>query len=140
MSYFKIIRNCNILRRSFGSNHYSIDNKNLVTMSIFDNLKFDNSALRRLPIDKEDRNFVRTVNGACFSRINPTPLKNPKLVAVSIPALKLLDIEEDDSKSEEFVEYFCGNKLMPGSETYSQCYCGHQFGTFAGQLGNQILN
>jgi uncharacterized protein YdiU (UPF0061 family) len=29
-----------------------------------------------------------------------------------------------------------GNKLLPGSETASHCYCGHQFGVFAGQLGD----
>lgn len=36
----------------------------------------------------------------------------------------------------EFVECFSGNELLPGSETASHCYCGHQFGNFAGQLGD----
>jgi uncharacterized protein YdiU (UPF0061 family) len=35
-----------------------------------------------------------------------------------------------------FEEYFSGNKLLPGSETAAHCYCGHQFGNFAGQLGD----
>lgn len=25
---------------------------------------------------------------------------------------------------------------MPGAEPHSHCYCGHQFGSFAGQLGD----
>lgn len=29
-----------------------------------------------------------------------------------------------------------GNKLMPGADPHSHCYCGHQFGSFAGQLGD----
>jgi len=35
-----------------------------------------------------------------------------------------------------FVEYFSGNKLLPGSETAAHCYAGHQFGHFSGQLGD----
>ena len=35
-----------------------------------------------------------------------------------------------------FVEYFSGNRLLPGSETAAHCYCGHQFGQFSGQLGD----
>ena len=36
----------------------------------------------------------------------------------------------------EFVEYMCGNRLLPGSEPAAHCYCGHQFGHFSGQLGD----
>ena len=36
----------------------------------------------------------------------------------------------------EFVEVMCGNRVLPGSEPASHCYCGHQFGHFAGQLGD----
>lgn len=25
---------------------------------------------------------------------------------------------------------------MPGAEPHAHCYCGHQFGSFAGQLGD----
>lgn len=35
-----------------------------------------------------------------------------------------------------FVEYFSGNRLLPGSETAAHCYAGHQFGHFSGQLGD----
>ena len=36
----------------------------------------------------------------------------------------------------EFVEYLCGNRVLPGSEPASHCYCGHQFRHFSGQLGD----
>src|SRR5437660_1307918 len=104
--------------------------------STMEKLKFDNLAIRRLPVDEEERNYTRTVNGACFSRVKPAPLENPQLVAYSKSALELLGITEEQIESPEFVEYLCGNKLIPGSETYSHCYCGHQFGVFAGQLGD----
>ena len=31
---------------------------------------------------------------------------------------------------------FGGNALLPGTEPAAHCYCGHQFGQFAGQLGD----
>jgi hypothetical protein len=93
-------------------------------------LVFDNRALRTLPIDKEERNYVRTVNNSCFSLVSPTPLSNPQLVSYSKPALRLIDIDDQQINRNEFIEYFSGNKIIPGSETASHCYCGHQFGLY----------
>lgn len=76
------------------------------------------------------------VPGACFSLVDPTPVENPTLVCAAFPALKLIDITEDDVNTPEFVEYFGGNKILPGSQTAAHCYCGHQFGYFSGQLGD----
>lgn len=108
----------------------------IAKMPSFDFLKFDNRAINRLPIDSVKDNYVRTVNGACFSKVNPTPVENPKLVAYSRSALSLLDLSEDIVENEEFVESFAGNKILPGSEPAAHCYCGHQFGYFSGQLGD----
>ncbi|XP_054712716.1 protein adenylyltransferase SelO, mitochondrial-like [Uloborus diversus] len=107
-----------------------------VSMATLETLKFDNLALRKLPVDPEKRNYVRTVNAACFSKVIPTPVENPKVVAYSTSAMKLLDLSEVELERKEFVEYFSGNKLLPGSETAAHCYCGHQFGYFSGQLGD----
>ena len=74
--------------------------------------------------------------GACFSRVNPLPLKNPYLVASSHSALSKLGLSETEVSRPELVEYFCGNKLLPGSQPAAHCYCGHQFGHFSGQLGD----
>lgn len=41
-----------------------------------------------------------------------------------------------NEQRKDAAEYLSGNKLIPGSETASHCYCGHQFGHFAGQLGD----
>lgn len=45
-----------------------------------------------------------------------------------------LDLEEASKPA--FVEYFIGNKLLPGSEPISAIYAGHQFGTFVPQFGD----
>jgi hypothetical protein len=46
-------------------------------------LAFDNLALRALPVDPEARNYVRPVRNSVYSRVMPTPVKNPRIVAVS---------------------------------------------------------
>ncbi|NWX41859.1 SELO protein, partial [Steatornis caripensis] len=83
----------------------------------------------------------RAVPGACFSRVRPSPLQNPQLVAMSLPALALLGLEAPAADREaaaeaEAAQYFSGNRLLAGSEPAAHCYCGHQFGSFAGQLGD----
>ena len=45
-------------------------------------LNFDNRCLRELPLDPEERNYVRQVPGAIFSRVAPTPVKNPQYAPV----------------------------------------------------------
>lgn len=105
-------------------------------LATLETLNFDNSALRQLPLDPVEGNSLRQVRGACFSRVTPTSVKNPRLVAYSASALGLLDLPESEIQRKEFVEYFAGNRLLRGSETAAHCYCGHQFGNFAGQLGD----
>ncbi|KAG5830445.1 hypothetical protein ANANG_G00310700 [Anguilla anguilla] len=105
--------------------------------SLLECLHFDNVALKKLPIDPSEESGVRIVKGACFSRVQPQPLVNPKFVAVSEPALALLGLNAEEVLRDSLgPEYLSGSKLMPGSEPAAHCYCGHQFGHFAGQLGD----
>lgn len=100
-------------------------------------LKFDNKSLRSLPVDTSlDMKSQRSVSGACFSRTMPTPVINPQMVAMSPSAMSLLDLSPADMETGEAVQYFSGNKIMEGSEPAAHCYCGYQFGVFAGQLGD----
>lgn len=81
-------------------------------------------------------NSFLQVHGACFSLVDPTPVKNPVTVATSLNAFSLIDLTEDQLKRKDFAEYFSGNKKLPGSKTAAHCYCGHQFGHYSGQLGD----
>jgi len=105
-------------------------------MCSLSNLNFDNKALETLPVDKLLTNQSRTVPGACFSLVDPTPVEKPALVAHSTEALSLLGVSEADVANGDFVEYFSGNQLYDGSVSAAHCYCGHQFGFFSGQLGD----
>ena len=105
-------------------------------MTTLENLNFDNLALRELPIDPKTDRSSRQVPGACFSRVDPLPVKNPVVVAHATDALELLDLPETESARPEFAEFFGGCAVLPGSQPAAHCYCGHQFGHFSGQLGD----
>jgi len=99
-------------------------------------LNFDNAVLRELPVDDSKIPHVRQVSGACYSLVDTDSVDNPKLISYSEECLDLLDIDENEIKKPDFVEYFSGNKTLTGSQTAAHCYCGHQFGYFSGQLGD----
>ena len=44
-------------------------------------LKFDNRFVRELPGDPETHNGSRQVSNACYTRVDPTPVKAPRLLA-----------------------------------------------------------
>ena len=52
-------------------------------MPYFETLAFDNRFTRALPADPLSTNSRRQVQGACYSRVHPTPVREPKLVACS---------------------------------------------------------
>jgi uncharacterized protein YdiU (UPF0061 family) len=97
---------------------------------------FENRALRDLPLDPSEENRTRQVFGACFTRVKPTPVPAPKTLAVAREVAELLDFTPEFVASEEFAQVFAGNRLLPGMDPVSACYGGHQFGTWAGQLGD----
>lgn len=107
--------------------------------------KFDNRVLRSLPVDAIVGTVgPRAVADAFFSLVQPTPLLKPRLVVVSPVALRLLGVEVTCPNPAELppamAEALCGmcsgNALPVGAEPAAHCYCGFQFGSFAGQLGD----
>eukprot|EP00898_Chlorokybus_atmophyticus_P008218 jgi/Chlat1/8398/Chrsp80S07833 len=108
----------------------------LDTASGLDKLHFDNTFVRNLPADPVEENHVRQVLGAAYSKVEPTPVKAPKLLSYSPSCAALLDLSPEDITSDAFAQVFAGNKLVPGMEPFAACYGGHQFGSWAGQLGD----
>ena len=99
-------------------------------------LRFDNRFIRELPTDPETDNYRRQVYAACYSRVQPTAVSQPKLVAYSREMAEQLELTREICESEGFSQVFAGNCLVPGMEPYACCYGGHQFGQWAGQLGD----
>ena len=99
-------------------------------------LNYDNRYVQELPADPETGNRRRQVKAACYSRIKPAHVAAPELVAYSRETADLLDLSAESCESDLFTEVFTGNRLQDGMEPYATCYGGHQFGTWAGQLGD----
>ena len=99
-------------------------------------LQFDNAFVRELPGDPEQGPRLRQVEGALHSGVQPTPVAAPRLLAHSAEMAARLGFSEDDVASPEFAEVFGGNALLDGMQPYAANYGGHQFGHWAGQLGD----
>ncbi|MEZ4853783.1 YdiU family protein [Flavobacterium sp.] len=100
------------------------------------NLPIQNRFITELPSDKNTTNEVRQVHGACFSFVNPTIPKKPKLIHTSIEVASLLGISKDDLLSDEFLNVFSGKTIYPKTQPFAMNYAGQQFGNWAGQLGD----
>lgn len=101
-----------------------------------DELTFDDLFTRELPADPETANYCRQVTGACYSRVQPVRVSDPQMVAYTREVAELLNLSVEACESQEFVEVFSGNRVLDGMDPYATCYGGHQFGTWAGQLGD----
>ena len=99
-------------------------------------LRFDNAFVRDLPGDPDDNPSPRYVRGALFSRVAPTPVADPKVIAYSREVAELVGLDRADVESAEFAQVFGGNAIVSGMEPYAANYGGHQFGQWAGQLGD----
>lgn len=99
-------------------------------------LRFDNAFVRELPGDPETGPQRRQVHGALYSRVMPTTVAAPRLVAHSPEVAAMLDLPADWVASEAFAQVFGGNALVEGMEPFAANYGGHQFGNWAGQLGD----
>jgi uncharacterized protein YdiU (UPF0061 family) len=97
---------------------------------------FDNAFIRGLPGDPESGPRVRQVHAATWSQVAPEPVSRPRLVAWSPEMAERLGLDAADVASPEFAQVFAGNALLPGMAPFASNYGGHQFGHWAGQLGD----
>ena len=100
------------------------------------NLSFDNAFVSRLPGDPLASNGRRQVVGALYSRVKPTPVAAPRLIAYSSEVAAMLGLDAAAIASPAFAQVFGGNALLEGMQPYAANYGGHQFGHWAGQLGD----
>lgn len=99
-------------------------------------LRFENIFLRDLPGDPDTGTQSRQVEGAAYSRVAPTPVAAPRLIAHSREVADALGLSRKDVESPRFAEVFGGNALLDGMQSFAANYGGHQFGHWAGQLGD----
>src|SRR5213075_2190707 len=95
--------------------------------------KFDNSFVRDLPADPVLVNVPRQVSNACYTRVEPTPVAAPRLLGWSDALGESLGLSRPGALA---LEVLGGNRVLPGMQPYAARYGGHQFGHWAGQLGD----
>jgi uncharacterized protein YdiU (UPF0061 family) len=91
--------------------------------------------MRTLETLRFDNTYARLPAG--FGQwVRPTPVPDPYLVSFNPDAAALLDLDPAEATRPEFVQYFAGNRLLPGSDPVAMRYAGHQFGSWVPQLGD----
>jgi hypothetical protein len=98
--------------------------------------EFTHRLLDALPGDARTDTEPRQVHGALWSRVQPTPVSNPRLLAFSRPLARELGLDETLMQDPNTARVLGGNALWPGMDPYAANYGGHQFGNWAGQLGD----
>jgi len=81
-------------------------------------------------------NSYLSLDEVCYDKVAPTPLANPYLIHVNKDVARTLDIDEEELKTEAFVQLLNGEYKPQGSEPFAMCYAGHQFGHFVPRLGD----
>jgi serine/tyrosine/threonine adenylyltransferase len=99
-------------------------------------LNFDNRFIRELPRDPISNNETRQVTHAVWSAVAPTHVAAPSMLAYSREMAATLGLDDAAMQSPAILNALSGNELLPGMQPYATCYGGHQFGHWAGQLGD----
>ena len=99
-------------------------------------LKISNTFNIELPSDSNTENTRRQVFEATHSYVTPKVPSHPKLIHASNEMVEAIGLDEKDIDSKEFLDTFSGVKIYPKTKPYAMAYAGHQFGNWAGQLGD----
>ncbi len=84
---------------------------------------------------RTDNSFA-ALPDAFYSRVSPQPLDDPWLVHANPEAAALIGLAPEALATPEFLSVFSGASPLPGGSPLAAVYSGHQFGVWAGQLGD----
>jgi serine/tyrosine/threonine adenylyltransferase len=87
-----------------------------------------------LPGDKGPATVSRQVFEACYSLVAPTAVAQPELLSWSDSLADIFPIR--CPQTDDDIAIFAGNRICAEMKPYAACYGGHQFGNWAGQLGD----
>lgn len=89
-----------------------------------------------LPSDPEKENFPRPVAGAAFSYVNPKIFANTRLLHAAHDLAAEIGMDATYLKTKSFLKLVTGQQIVAHTQPYAMAYAGHQFGHWAGQLGD----
>jgi uncharacterized protein YdiU (UPF0061 family) len=73
---------------------------------------------------------------AYYTELSPTPLPEPYWVGSSVQVGELLNLSAGWNTSAQWLDALTGNLPLAGGKSLATVYSGHQFGVWAGQLGD----
>lgn len=97
-------------------------------------MQFRNDFVNTFDGDESGQLHPRQTPGMLYSKALPTPVRDVKLLAWSEDLAKELEIAKPSGQDE--INILGGNAVNPSMQPYAACYAGHQFGNWAGQLGD----
>ncbi|MCJ8163406.1 YdiU family protein [Pontibacter sp. E15-1] len=103
-------------------------------MQNISSIAYKNEFVKSFPGDESGEKQPRQTPGVLYSRVSPTPVSGPTLLAWSDALSAELGILKP--ATQEDIAVLAGNGLAPSMQPYAACYAGHQFGNWAGQLGD----
>ena len=71
-----------------------------------------------------------------YTRLQPQALPAPYWISHNQAVARELGLDASWFESQEALQAFSGSGVLPGSEPLASVYSGHQFGQWAGQLGD----
>lgn len=96
--------------------------------------KYKNRFVNTFDGDESGDLHPRQTPGVLYSKAAPTPVSKPRLLAWSEELANELGIQKPEDP--EDINILGGNLTTPSMHPYAACYAGHQFGNWAGQLGD----
>lgn len=99
-------------------------------------LSFQNTLVDSLPANGQSGGGPRPVEGAGYAFVPPKGFQAPRTLAVAREVAELLGLSAEACRDPEFAAVFSGSQLLDGMQPYALAYGGHQFGHWAGQLGD----
>jgi uncharacterized protein YdiU (UPF0061 family) len=97
-------------------------------------IAFKNEFVNNFEGDQSGNKTPRQTPGIFYSKAEPTPVKKITLLAWSDDLANELEIEKPVDQQD--IDILGGNLITPSMQPYAACYAGHQFGNWAGQLGD----
>ncbi|HEY0054395.1 MAG TPA: YdiU family protein [Pedobacter sp.] len=95
---------------------------------------YKNAFISAFAGDESGSRQPRQTPDVFYSKAIPTPVKKPVLLAWSDDLAKQLNIQPPSDQSD--IDILGGNLITPTMYPYAARYGGHQFGNWAGQLGD----
>lgn len=95
--------------------------------------KYTNRFVKAFAGDESGDLMPRQTPGVLYSKAKPTAVRKPELLAWSDDLARELGMQEP---TQDEISILAGNQLTDSMQPYAACYGGHQFGGWAGQLGD----